>query len=173
FEMEAPELADKARLTIEKYRFVFLGTVRPDGSPRISPVEAHLVNGQLMLALIPRTRKASDIQRDRRIALQSPITDPGNPGRELKIFGRASLQRSEQQQRTAADHIEEASGWRPETTWLFTAVEMSSVTVIEWEQGEMLLNRWTSKDGVLPAERRHLDMTKGAYLPAASDRDQA
>jgi hypothetical protein len=46
FEEAAPELAALGRERIERFGFVFLGTIRSDGGPRINPVEAHLVEGR-------------------------------------------------------------------------------------------------------------------------------
>ena len=38
------------------------------------------MNGRLMLVMIARSRKAGDVSRDPRIVLQSPVTEPGDPG---------------------------------------------------------------------------------------------
>jgi hypothetical protein len=73
-EESAPQLAAHGRRLIKRFGFVLLGTIRGDGTPRISPVEVHLVNGHLMLALIPHTHKANDLRRDPRCP-----TDPGDP----------------------------------------------------------------------------------------------
>ncbi len=74
FEAAAPELAAQGRELIESFRFVLAGTIRRDGTPRISPVEAHIVGGHLMLVMISGTRKAGDLLRDPRILLNSPVT---------------------------------------------------------------------------------------------------
>ena len=52
FEAAAPLLAAHGRELIERFRFVLVGTIRSDGTPRISPVEAHIVRGHLMLVMI-------------------------------------------------------------------------------------------------------------------------
>ena len=59
FEAAAPELAMQGRALIERFRFVLVGTIRRDGAPRISPVEAHFVRGHLMLVMIAGTLKSS------------------------------------------------------------------------------------------------------------------
>ena len=66
FADEAGELGRDIAGLIERHRFALIGTIRRDGMPRISAVETHLVSGHLMLVMIPRTRKASDIRRDDR-----------------------------------------------------------------------------------------------------------
>ena len=79
FEAVAPTLAAQGRELIEHFRFVLVGTIRRDGTPRISPVEARLVRGHLMLVMIPGTLKARDLLGDPRILVNSPITHPDDP----------------------------------------------------------------------------------------------
>ncbi|MGH8945534.1 MAG: pyridoxamine 5'-phosphate oxidase family protein [Acidimicrobiia bacterium] len=162
-EAAAPELAARGRSLIERLGFVFVGTIRRDGSPRISPVEAHLVGGQLMLVMIPGTRKARDVGRDSRVVLQSPITDAADPGHELKLWGRAVEVDDRVQREATADQIETVSGWRPDPSWSFLALEIESAVLMEWRQGEMLLTRWDRTDGLQPPERRRLDPSGGRY----------
>jgi predicted pyridoxine 5'-phosphate oxidase superfamily flavin-nucleotide-binding protein len=48
-------LTAQGRELIECIRFVLVGTIRSDGTPPISPVEAHIVREHLMLVMIPDT----------------------------------------------------------------------------------------------------------------------
>ena len=82
FETAAPELERDARSVIERHGFVYVGTVRRDGAPRISPVEAHIVRGRLMLVMISGSWKARDLAGDPRVTLQSPVPSAGDPGVE-------------------------------------------------------------------------------------------
>ncbi len=85
FEAAALMLAAQGRELIERFRFVLVGTIRSDGTPRISPVEAHIVRGHLMLVMIPDTLKARDLLRDPRILVNSPIIHPDDPNAEFKL----------------------------------------------------------------------------------------
>ena len=49
FSAEAPELASHAKKLFDKTHVVLLGTVRKDGSPRISPVEFVFFDGKLRI----------------------------------------------------------------------------------------------------------------------------
>src|ERR671922_49142 len=93
FEQEAPELAALGRERIEQFGFVFLGTVRKDGGPRVNPAEAFIVEGHLALSLIPGSLKARDLLRDPRAFLHTPVVDRhlGAPG-EFKLRGHAVLE---------------------------------------------------------------------------------
>ena len=162
FEEAAPPLARAGRDLLDRYGFVLLGTIRPDGTPRISPVEAHLVRGYLMLALIPGTRKAHDVGRDPRIAVQTPVTHAADPGGELKLRGRVSSVDAAQRAATSAA-IESRSGWRPAPSWLFLSVGIESAALLEWRDGDMLLTRWDPVHGLRGPQRRRLDLDAGRY----------
>jgi hypothetical protein len=70
FERSAPELAAFGRDRLEG-RVAFLATVRPDGSPRVHPVEAWFAAGRVFVRMWPTSPKVRDLQRDPRYALHS------------------------------------------------------------------------------------------------------
>lgn len=65
-----------------------LGTIRRDGSPRISPVEPCIRNGGLLVGAMTWSAKAADLRRDPRYALHSAVTNPDSGEGELKLHGR-------------------------------------------------------------------------------------
>jgi predicted pyridoxine 5'-phosphate oxidase superfamily flavin-nucleotide-binding protein len=164
FAQEAADLAGDVRALIEASRFAMVGTIRQDGTPRISAVETHLVDDDLMLVMIPRTRKAADVRRDNRILLQSPIANAANPGAEFKLRGRALVVKDHAQRMAAAEVIESYSGWRPEPSWLFLSVMTADVTHIVWRpDGTATLSRWTVASGSYNKVRLRLDRGAGRY----------
>ena len=70
-----------------------LATLRRDGSPRISGIEASFDDGELWLGMMPGSRKALDLRRDPRLALHSasidPPDDPTTWTGDAKLSGRA------------------------------------------------------------------------------------
>jgi hypothetical protein len=93
-EAAAPELAARARVSFDAHKHKVLATLRRDGSPRISGIEASFADGQLWLGMMPGSRKALDLRRDPRLALHSPSVDPpeDDPGSwagDAKLSGRA------------------------------------------------------------------------------------
>ena len=127
---------------IERYGFVFAGTIRRDGTPRISAVEAHIVRGELMLVMIEGTLKARDLLRDPRIVLNAPITDAADPGAEFKLRGRAVAADDPSQRAATADAIESSSGWRPPASWHYFAVRVDDVAHLVWEAGALDMLHW-------------------------------
>lgn len=164
FEQAAPALAARVHDTIERCGFVLVGTVRHDGTPRISPVEAHFVQQHLMLVMVAGTWKAKDLDRDLRVVIRTPVTDPATPEPDVQLRGHVS-DVTEAQREATANTVEAASGWRPRDTWRFFGVVVSGASCIEWSEDGMRLTRWDRVRGLRPTERRHLDMERSQYLP--------
>jgi hypothetical protein len=94
-ERAEPEFAARVRKVFDAHKHKTIATLRADGAPRISGIEAEFTaDGELTFGSMPRSRKGDDLRRDPRFALHSPSVDPpeGNeaawPG-DAKIAGRA------------------------------------------------------------------------------------
>jgi hypothetical protein len=93
-EAAEPAFALRVRTLFDAHRHKTIATVRADGSPRISGIEAGFEDGELVFGSMPNARKGADLRRDSRFALHSATVDPieGSeaqwPG-EAKISGRA------------------------------------------------------------------------------------
>jgi len=148
FEGAAPDLAVQARELIDRSGFVLVGTIRRDGTPRISPVEARVVQGHLMLVMIRGTHKARDLLRDSRLVLNTPVFDPADPGCELKLRGRAVSVEDRGLLEATANATEAASGWRPPADWHFFSVGIEDVALMEWDRGALAMTRWTAERGL-------------------------
>ncbi len=89
-----PEFAQRVRALFDAHRHKTLATVRADGAPRISGIEAVFEDGELFFGSMPNARKGADLRREPRFALHSATSDPVEgaeaqwPG-EAKISGRA------------------------------------------------------------------------------------
>jgi hypothetical protein len=153
FEAAAPPLAHKGRHRLELTRVCLLGTLRKDGSPRISPVEPYLSGGELLFGAMAWSLKATDLLRDPRCVLHSAITGPDNAEPELKLYGRASEASSE----TAADCTQ--GWWRqlPADAAVIFVLQIERATLIEWDlvRSQMLVQRWSAADGMTKASRSY------------------
>jgi Pyridoxamine 5'-phosphate oxidase len=111
-EQTAPEIAARGRELIERFQFVLVGTLTKDGSPRITPVEAYIVDGHLLVNMIPRSLKALDLLRDPRVYVHAPVTaKEGSP--EFKLAGRAEVLESDDLRKKLDDLFWEMIKWRP------------------------------------------------------------
>ncbi|WP_346280550.1 pyridoxamine 5'-phosphate oxidase family protein [Pseudonocardia sp.] len=89
-----PEFAARVRKIFDAHKHKTLATLRSDGSPRISGIEAQFADGELTFGSMPGARKGADLRRDPRFALHSASVDspPGNEASwtgDAKVAGRA------------------------------------------------------------------------------------
>jgi hypothetical protein len=93
-ESSEPEFAERVRRVFDAHVNKIIATVRADGSPRVSGIEAQFADGELSFGSMPGARKGADLRRDPRFALHSASPDPPAdnqaswPG-DAKISGRA------------------------------------------------------------------------------------
>ena len=86
--------AQRVQDLFDAHRHKTIATLRADGSPRISGIEASFKDGELIFGSMSKARKGADLRRDPRFALHSATVDPVEgseaqwPG-EAKISGRA------------------------------------------------------------------------------------
>ena len=89
-----PEFAARVRRLFDAHKHKTIATLRADGAPRLSGIEAEFESGELTFGSMPGARKGADLQRDPRFALHSATVDPpdgdpaGWPG-DAKLAGRA------------------------------------------------------------------------------------
>jgi hypothetical protein len=159
FEEAAPELAALGRERIERFGFVFLGTVRKDGGPRVNPVEAHFVAGHLAVATIAGSLKALDLLRDPRAFLHTPVLDArlGAPG-EFKLRARAVEAWDRALRDALADTVERESGWRPPDDWLVFTMDVESAVFHAYDEAEKVhrMLAWTPERGLERSTRTYL-----------------
>jgi predicted pyridoxine 5'-phosphate oxidase superfamily flavin-nucleotide-binding protein len=152
-EVAAPVIAQLGRERLDEARVALLGTVRKDGSPRISPVEPYLVEGHLIFGAMSWSLKARDLLLDPRCVLHSAVTGPDSGEGELKLYGRAVAAREE-----IRDRCGEA-WWleQPAQAASVFSLEIKEATFIEWEleRGEMTIRRWSLPRGYRETRRRY------------------
>jgi hypothetical protein len=139
FEQAAPELATIGRERIERHGFMLLGTVRRDGTARISPVGVRLVEGELAVCLIEGSAKERDLRRDPRVLLHSPVLHADDPNDELKVRGRA-VEVADPGLRGLA------ALWKPPPPLVVYRIEVESAAFLAWSKGEVAITRWRAED---------------------------
>jgi hypothetical protein len=153
FEATAPPIAHRGRDRLELTRVCLLGTLRKDGSPRISPVEPYLSHGELLFGAMAWSLKATDLLRDPRCVLHSAITAPDNAEPELKLYGRAR----EASSKTADDCTQ--AWWRqqPADAAVIFVLQIEQATLIEWDlvRSQMLIQRWSAAGGTTKTSRSY------------------
>jgi hypothetical protein len=144
-ELGAPEIAQRGMARLNSARVALLGTLRRDGSPRISPIEPYIVEGQLLIGAMAWSAKATDLRRDPRYVLHSAVTGPDSGEGELKLHGSA-VEAGQDLRDAAADAWWQA--WAPEKAVLFT-LHIGQAAFVDWDikRGLMTVHRWSQGSG--------------------------
>ncbi len=118
-------------------------TIRLDGTPRLSPIEPLILDGDLWLSMMWQSRKALDLFRDDRLLVHSVIADRDGSQGEVKIRGRA-VPVNEPSVRASYRAAVAVLGWQPEEpSFHLFRVDMDDVTVIRYRQnGDQHVTRW-------------------------------
>ncbi len=148
-ESRDPAFAEEVRRTFDAHKHKVLATLKPDGSPRVSGVEATFNGGELWLGMMGQSRKASDLLRDPRMALHSATCDETMALGDAKISGEAR-------------EVSDPESWKlvvpdadpPPDSHLFR-VEISSVvlTRIGDPADHLDIDLWTVESGLRRMER--------------------
>ncbi|WP_329616870.1 pyridoxamine 5'-phosphate oxidase family protein [Streptomyces brevispora] len=90
FRTAEPDFADTVRHRFQQYKHHVLATLRKDGSPRVTGLEVEFRLGEPLLGMMPNSRKALDLRRDPRFAVQAnPGPDAEMADGDVRISGRA------------------------------------------------------------------------------------
>ena len=153
FAKAAPDLARFGEERFKSTGLALVGTVRRDGLPRISPVEPLIVDGQLYLGMMWRSRKALDLLRDPRCLVQTVVCNRNDPAEDLKLRGRAVDVQDPATIERYCQALQEAIDWRPEGQFHLFALEIESAAFIKYlENGDQQLIEW--RPGSPARERR-------------------
>lgn len=89
FSQQAPDLAEFGN-TRFKSGVAYLGTLRPDGGPRVHPVTP-IIGEKLFLFMEPTSPKGKDLQRDGRYTLHCSVENSDGGGGEFYVRGQATF----------------------------------------------------------------------------------
>jgi hypothetical protein len=143
---------------------LLVATIRSDGTPRISPVEPLVLDGDLWLSMMWHSRKAADLLRDDRILVHSITTTRDGAEGEVKVRGTA-VDVDDPALRDRYCEAVTVLGWRPEEPYFHLfRVEILDVTLVRyastgdqhvarWPAGTEFVRRETSPTSLGPRER--------------------
>ncbi|WP_326807221.1 MULTISPECIES: pyridoxamine 5'-phosphate oxidase family protein [unclassified Streptomyces] len=135
-----PDFADRVRRRFERYTHHVLATLRKDGSPRLTGLEADFREGELWLGMMPSSLKALDLRRDPRFSLYAnPGSGTEMDGGDARVTGRAVEVRDEEE--TARWAAGAPEGHAPEVFHLFR-VELTEVVVVFIEAPDIVFRTW-------------------------------
>ncbi|MFE6680028.1 pyridoxamine 5'-phosphate oxidase family protein [Streptomyces sp. NPDC057729] len=137
FHSAEPAFADTVRARFGQYKHHVLATLRKDGSPRVTGLEVEFGFGELWLGMMPNSRKALDLLRDPRFAVQAnPGPDAEMADGDVRVSGRAV---EVTDPAFLARFVKEMKP--PEPFHLFRA-ELQEVVRTSLDSGELVVQVW-------------------------------
>ncbi|MCB9007541.1 MAG: pyridoxamine 5'-phosphate oxidase family protein [Ardenticatenaceae bacterium] len=136
FTQQAPEFAKfgQSRFTSG---VAYLGTIRPDGGPRVHPVTP-IMGEELFLFMEPTSPKGKDLQRDPRYSLHCSVEDSGGGGGEFYVRGRAMLVDDPLLREQAV----QAASYAPQERYILFVLAVEFAFMNVYIEGEAHPQRW-------------------------------
>jgi Pyridoxamine 5'-phosphate oxidase len=153
---EVPDLAERARAVFDAHKHKTLATLRADGSPRISGIEADFWNDDLWLGSMPDSRKSADLKRDPRFAIHSATIDVELALGDAKLAGRAEPVSGDAFEAYVA-HLHQTADEVPEGVFDLFRADVSEVVVIGIGDppDHLVIETWREgRNGLRRIERR-------------------
>jgi hypothetical protein len=143
FSKAAPELAGLFRERLGKTGLALIGTIRKDGTPRISPFEAEVFEGELLLGMMWQSKKALDLMRDARCLVHTVVSNKDGTEGEVKLRGRAVDVTDKGLRERSAQHTFDTTGWRPEEPYHLIWLDIEDAAYIKFSgNGDQTIKTW-------------------------------
>jgi hypothetical protein len=142
---DCPELGELATEMIAERHIVLLGSLRADGTPRISALECDVAGDDLYTGMIWQSAKALDLVRDPRMTLHSLPAGLSNPDGDLKLYGRAVDVRDPAGREAYGQVIFARLGWRPDEPYHCFAYDITAAGFVRFADGGR--DVWTWREG--------------------------
>ncbi len=136
FAQQAPELAAFGKARFDS-GVAYLGTIRPDGGPRVHPVTP-IIGEQLFLFMEPTSPKGSDLKRDGRYTLHCAVEDSGGGGGEFYVRGRATFTDDPRMREQAV----QASSYAPAERYILFVLSVEFGFMNTYGEGKAQMVRW-------------------------------
>jgi Pyridoxamine 5'-phosphate oxidase len=158
----APDLAGRVRALFDAHRHKVLATLRKDGSPRVSGIEANFSQGELWLGMMPGSQKALDLRRDPRLALHCATVDPpDDPAKwegDAKLAGRAEEITDPARVRAIVSAEGQAAGEAPPEPGSFHLFRVEVTELVLTRVGDppdhLVIEVWREGEGVRRMQRK-------------------
>lgn len=141
-----PDLAGEVEAFMDLRVHKSIATIRSDGSPRISGIEARFLTGDLWLGSMLESPKSRDLAADPRFALHSGSMEPDLWGGDAKVAGTLAevLDPAEKAAYLAA------AGTAPPGNFHLYRADVTEVIVIRLGEppDHLVVQRWTAPTGV-------------------------
>ena len=150
-----PDLADRVRAILSSTSNAVPGTIRRDGSPRLSGADPYFHDGQLRIWSMPQARKGQDLRRDHRVAVHSipwdsrklrdGAADVGQA--DAKVSGTAVLGSDADELSSFRAWLRSERGFDPPEDWDLFTIEIDALAVVFVDDGQLAVDQWSTTGG--------------------------
>jgi Pyridoxamine 5'-phosphate oxidase len=151
-EKDEPDFAARVRAAFDAHGHKILGTLRADGSPRVSGIEARFWDGELWLAGMPRSVKFVDLRRDPRMALHSGSDEPDAFTADAKVSGRA-VEVTDPAERAAFGRGNDVPAEAEPFELFRIDIEQVVLTAVSEAKDALLISSWRPGSGLTSSRR--------------------
>jgi hypothetical protein len=141
-----PQFAASARSLMDQRVHKTMATIRSDGSPRISGIEARFIDGELSFGSMPNSPKVRDLAADPRFALHSGSHEPDIWVGDSKFAGTVIEVTDPDIKRAYV----EAAGTAPPGDYHLYKTDITEIVVVRLGDpaDHLVVHRWTPGGGV-------------------------
>lgn len=139
FVADEPALAERVRARFAANLHHVLGTVRPDGAPRLSGTEVQIGDAAATLGMMAGSRKLADVRRDSRVEIHSAPLEEDLADGDAKLAGRLVEAGDDEPNHEGAGSFE---------------LLLGLVSLVRVEADELVLTTWRPDRGVHETRRR-------------------
>ncbi len=154
FEQTEPDLAQRVRSRFEQTGLALVGTIRADGSPRVSGWEPLFADGQIWLGSMPGSRKNADLRRDGRLVLHNATADKDAKDGDAKISGRAVEVTDDPTKAGYTVAFKQETDFDVPTPFELFRVEPTEVSMLRPSGDFLLIEWWRPGEPLQRLERR-------------------
>jgi hypothetical protein len=146
-----PEFAARVRRIFDAGENKVIATLRADGSPRVSGIEAEFVDGELRFGSMAGARKGADLRRDPRFALHGPSPDP--PADRASWVGDAKISGRAVRVGAVGEAVGEEAGGGAEGDQYHADIAEVVVTRLNDSATLLVIEVWRPRGGLRRVER--------------------
>lgn len=170
FVASAPQLAAIGLERFEQSELVMLGTIRKDGSPRITPLEHFLFEGEFTIGGMWQSMKLLDLLREPRCALHSTTSNKDGTEGDFKLYGRAIPLDDREYRERYGVAVEQAMGWRPSEPYHLFRLDITSAGFVQFgKEAPAIVGRVQGERGVsarlIPIDDQSVSYAVVAWYP--------
>ena len=147
-------IGEEAEARFRKDQLVMVGTLRKDGSPRISPCEIDFADRRMLLGMMWRSPKALDLLRDPRVVVHSVTVNKDGTDGDVKIYGRTVDVTDPAIREAFRAAIRERIDWAPdEPEYHLFDIDVTGAATTRFDAGRQHLQAWDPADGLREWEK--------------------